>query len=94
MIQKAISEAIQQVPGLVVLSVVVWLFVKVIFRFIKHIEDRGQVMQQLHREHIEARNQAKVSIDENTQTMRANTQAITNLTVVVERQRNGNVRNK
>lgn len=92
MIQKAVSEAIQQVPSLVVLGVIVWLFIKVIFRFIKHIEDRGQIMQELHKEHIDARELARQAINDNTATMRANTQAITTLTSVVDRIKNSNQR--
>lgn len=87
LIKKALSEAIQQVPGLVVLTVVVWMFIKVIFRFIKHIEDRGKVMEELHREHIDARALSRQAINDNTETMRATTNAVASLTAVVEQLR-------
>ena len=80
-LKDALSEAIRQVPGLVVLTVVVWIFVKVIFRFIKHIEDRGKIFENLHREHMEERAASR-------QVLSGVTIAIKALTVVVERLRN------
>jgi hypothetical protein len=77
-LKQALSEAIHQVPSLVVLAVVVYMFVKVIFRFIKHIEDRGRVMENLHREHMDERQSAREMVDRITV-------AIGALTSVVER---------
>lgn len=94
LVKKALSEAIQQVPALCVLSGVVWVFVKVIFRFIKHIEDRGQVMQELHREHIDAREQYRKALEDNTQTMLANTHALNTLITIVERLKPNNIRHQ
>lgn len=66
LVTKALSEAIRQVPSLVVLASVCWMFIRVILRFIKHVEDRGhsvekrqeeymELNKQLHQEHMEER---------------------------------------
>lgn len=89
-VQKALSEAIHQVPGLVILAVLVWMFIKVIMRFIKHIEDRGRIMQQFNREHLDAREQDRQAIHRSNKAIEDNTAAIRNLTLVVERMRNNN----
>jgi|GEM_PF-4346265 len=81
--KQALSEAIRQVPGMVVLVVVVWIFVKVIFRFIKHIEDRGHIFENLHREHMEERRASR-------EVLLGVTSAIAALTVAVERFKNHN----
>lgn len=92
LVKKAIGEAILQVPSLMVLTAVVWMFINVILRFIKHIEDRGKIMEELHKEHIDARQQdrhaitlSSKSIDDNTDTMKMNTAAVTDLMSAVER---------
>lgn len=79
--KQSMVEAIRQVPSLVVLAVVVWMFVKIIFRFIKHIEDRGHIIENLHKEHMDER---KIS----REVLVGVTNAITALTVAVDRFKN------
>lgn len=85
LLKTILTECVRQVPGLAILALVVWMFVKVIMRFIKHIEDRAEVITQMHKEHLDARNVSRQAIADNTVTMRENTTALNHLTDVVQR---------
>lgn len=84
--EKILENAIVQAPGLVVLVVLVWVF-------LKHISERDKsylnAMKDLHHEHIAAREQSQAVVKENTEVLQHNTIAVNNLSSIVSRIKNG-----
>lgn len=78
--ENTLIEAAKQVPSLVVLSVIVWMF-------IQHIKESGKEWRNtvidIHRENLEARNASRETIKENTVAGMQNTKAVAELTAAV-----------
>ena len=83
-LSKVLEEAAKQVPSLVVLVIVVWLFLK----FMHQISNQFTgAMTELHKDHLAAREQSRTAITDNTIALRE-------LTSVVNVVRENGVRHK
>jgi len=78
-----LTEVAKQVPSLGVLCFIVWIF-------IKHLDKRSETMNEMHREHLYAREQSKTAIQDNTQAMRQNSEAVGELRHVIQQKLTSN----
>ena len=62
-----IKEALTQAPSLGVLVIVVWLFLRFMERSMQSLQS---MMREMHTQHMEAREQSRLVISENSQVMR------------------------
>lgn len=79
--EQTLIELGKQVPSLAVLVVVVWIFV---INQAKQNAENREMHRDLQRESLEARNQMRTTIVENSVAAKENTIAMTKLTTVVE----------
>lgn len=81
------EKAIEQVPNLAVLSLIVWLFLKHLREqnaesASRHAEQAAALVS-LNKENLEASRHARQVIEENTRAAAANTNALNNMSMVV-----------
>lgn len=69
---SVLLESAKQVPALAVLCFVVWMFLGKLSMFV-------EAFRELHKEHIDAREQSREAIRDNTKAMHENTNVVTHL---------------
>lgn len=72
-LNQFIPEALKQVPSLAVLAFIV-------FVFLKHLKSYNQMIREINKENIEAREQSRVVIEENTKAVAKNTEVLHQIT--------------
>jgi hypothetical protein len=77
MTDSMIAEIAKQVPSLAVLCFVVWLFLNKLSIFV-------EAFKELHKEHVDAREQSRAAIRDNTSAMMENTKAMSHLVEVID----------
>lgn len=75
--EKVLESAVVQVPNLVVLGVIVIMF-------LKQIGKRDEMMKDINRENIEARERSRLVIEKNTEAATSNTGAMNSMTVALQ----------
>jgi hypothetical protein len=80
-VEKLIEQLALQSPGLAVTLVIV------IF-FLRHLQKTGEardtIYQEMHKEHLDAREQSRVALRDNTAAAKENTQALSRLISAVD----------
>lgn len=75
---EIVSKIAFQIPDLVALCLIVMIFVR-------HLDKRDDLLRDLHREHLDARSQSREMIRETHSVLERNTEALVNVTTVIER---------
>jgi len=71
------AKIASEIPSLAVL-------VFVVLSFLKHMEKRDKVIKEIHEEHMQARTEARIAINDNTTASHANTLAVQKLSSAVD----------
>lgn len=66
---QLVTEAVKQAPNLAVLAFVVFLF-------LKHLRSYNQMIRDINKENVAAREQSRVVIEENTSAVAQNTEVL------------------